>query len=150
MWLCTKYGFFSVVRKAPEEFHVRARARKDLETLLNAVLADEDERLNSGPSEFRKRWPRGLPNIFRSEPADYRYRLVVNDSEWMNLVFLLFLSVDYPNFKGVIASTPDQRDRYEIYADFHHAMEIWQNRRTGLCGVNRRRQSRKPARYQPT
>lgn len=33
MWLCTQFGFFSIVQKKPGEFHVRARVRRDLENL---------------------------------------------------------------------------------------------------------------------
>ena len=31
MWLCTKLGFYSIVRKEPDTFHIRARCREDLE-----------------------------------------------------------------------------------------------------------------------
>jgi|GEM_PF-4606825 len=27
MWLCTQLGFFSIVRKRPDESHIRARCR---------------------------------------------------------------------------------------------------------------------------
>jgi hypothetical protein len=37
MWLCTQLGFFSIVRKEPDTFHIRARCREDLEQLAKAT-----------------------------------------------------------------------------------------------------------------
>jgi hypothetical protein len=39
----------------------------------------------------------------------------------------LAATLDYSNFKGVIAATPDQRTKLDIYTAFHHDMERWQN-----------------------
>jgi hypothetical protein len=37
MWLCTQLGFFSIVRKEPDTFHIRARCREDLNQLAQAA-----------------------------------------------------------------------------------------------------------------
>ena len=37
MWLMTKHGFFSIVEKAPGEFHIRSRESGDLKNLIERV-----------------------------------------------------------------------------------------------------------------
>ena len=114
MWLCTQLGFYSIVRKAADEIHVRARAKQDLLN-LRKHLADY-----IGPRV--RKW-----KIHRSEPADYRWRIVIRDVDMNDLFAGLSYSIDYSNFKGVISSRQDQRDKLPIYSDFHHDMERWQN-----------------------
>lgn len=116
MWLCTKLGFYSIVRKAPDEFHVRARCRGDLVNLRKAVA----ERLHKPAA----RW-----TIHRSEPADYRYRIIVSAVSFQGVMQTLAQELDYSNFKGVIAQTDHQREKLPIYSDFHHDMEDWQAQR---------------------
>ena len=99
MWLATKHGFFSIVQKSPGEYHVRARIRGDLENLI--VLVNMDLQIHCWPS------------------ADYRYRIIVGDSEFSLIMANLALSLDYHNFKTKIAHTPDQQAKLE---SFH---EIW-------------------------
>jgi hypothetical protein len=113
MWICSKLGFFSVVRKPDGQFHIRARARQDLENLVAA--------LGTG---FKCH----IHDTHETDPAaDYANRIVVRERGWDMFAQVLFNSVDYPNFKGVIAATPDQRDKLGIYSEFHHAMEAFQN-----------------------
>lgn len=114
MWLCTKLGFFSIVRKAPDEFHVRARCENDLKNLRKAVAKHVHR-----PAA---RW-----KIHRSEPADYRFRIVVSTAYLQGVMQTLAMELDYSNFKGVIAQTDDQREKLPIYSDFHHRMERFQN-----------------------
>ena len=99
MWLATKHGFYSIVQKAPGEFHVRARVRQDLENLLTLV----------GKDMVIQEWP----------AADYRYRTIVAQRDLTEIMAALALSLDYPNFKGQIARSPDQRVKLDA---FH---EIW-------------------------
>lgn len=108
MWICTKFGFFSVVQKAPDEFHVRARVRKDLANLKKAAHLSA--------------------KIHRSEPADYRYRMVLHVGAWRIAAATLIDSVDYPNFKSMVAKSPDQAEKLTTYSDFHHDMEQLQAR----------------------
>lgn len=108
MWLCTSIGFYSIVRKQ-DGWHVRARLRADLETLQRA--ADAIVHL---PIQV---WP----------GADYRYRIIITTQHGYESVWaVLAQSVDYPNFKGRIASLPDQRDKMPAYHDLHTAGMEWQ------------------------
>lgn len=126
MWLCTKLGFFSVVEKIPGEFHVRARRRGDLVNLLKTLEKAKGHELKRGEYRLRDLFP-GPPKIHRTEPADYRFRIVVSRDQWSAIAFELFASVDYPNFKGEIAANDDQADKLPAYASFHHDMAMWQD-----------------------
>lgn len=110
MWLCTKLGFYSIVLKAPDEVHVRARFKKDLDNLRAAVIRDIDK--------SARRW-----KVIRTEPADYRYRMIVSTVSLQAIMQVLAMSLDYSNFKGVISVTQDQRDKMDAYFTFHHDME---------------------------
>lgn len=99
MWLATQHGFYSIVQKSPDEFHVRSRIRKDLENLLQLVRQDHE--------------------IHAWEGADYRYRVIVGQSDFIEIMAKLALALDYPNFKSQIARLPDQRNKLHA---FH---EIW-------------------------
>jgi len=102
MWIASKYGYYSIVRKA-EQWHVRARLRGDLQNLVAAA---------------------GLPTvtIHQSQPADYRWRIVI-DRDSLDRVFeTLCSSVDYPNFKSMIARSPDQRPKLAAYHDIWDTM----------------------------
>lgn len=124
MWLCTKLGFFSVVQKHPDEFHVRARFRRDLVNLVDAWGDRHDEDLKAhGPAAHK--WK--TPKIHQTAPADYRYRIVLTAHQWAEVARVIFASIDYPNFKGVISVTDDQRAKLAAYTNFHHAMETMQN-----------------------
>jgi hypothetical protein len=95
MWLCTRYGFYSIVQKSPGEFHVRARVRRDLENLQQA-------------GDF-------LFTIIETPKADYRYRAVVGGNTVKVILQLLATTLDYSNFKSKIAQTPDQRPKLSAY-----------------------------------
>ena len=103
MWLFTKRGFYSIVEKKPGEFHIRARARKDLENLKQLA-------------EIKRR-------IVLTRNADYRYRLVVNKIEVLAALASLAADIDYSNFKDRIAADPVQREKlhayHEIWATMH-------------------------------
>lgn len=106
MWLCTKYGFYSIVQKQPGEYHIRARIKRDLEN-LKAV------------SEIKRR-------ILVTKDADYRYRMVVNEIEVMAALTALAHKLNYPNFKAEIAKTDDQRDKLEAYQEIGLLMADFQ------------------------
>jgi len=59
MWLCTKYGFYSITRKRECEWHVRGRCEQDLVNLKKACQLEQP--------------------VLRTEPADYRWRIVIED-----------------------------------------------------------------------
>lgn len=97
MWIATKLGFYSIVQKAPGEWHVRARIRDDLSRLVLAVegsLGDIQE------------WP----------GADYRWRFIVRDPSILASIFQgLAETIDYSNFKSEVGSRPDQRPKLPAY-----------------------------------
>lgn len=111
MWLCTQHGFFSIVRKDDNEYHVRARLKSDAEALRDLMF----------PEEHRKDVPvQEWPN------ADYRWRFIIDVGELRDLFFVLAHDLDYDNFKGRIASLPDQRGKMGAYHDLWHAGCGWQ------------------------
>lgn len=113
MWICSKLGFFSVVRKPDGLFHIRARVRKDLENLAAGLGRGFSVKIHDS---------------HKTDPqADYAFRIVVPLKAWVVLSEVLIDSVDYANFKGIVGATPDQRERLPIYSRFHHEMERFQN-----------------------
>lgn len=110
MWLFTKRGFYSIVRKSDDEWHVRARAKKDLENLLALVGAKH--------------------KVHRSVDADYRWRIVCGTADARQMIARLSEDIDYSNFKGKIAATPDQADKLRAYHDIWGIMYDYQ------CGQN--------------
>jgi hypothetical protein len=114
MWLCTKLGFYSISAKTEKEVHIRARVKKDLENLRRKAIARIPTasawEIHTSPS-----------------PADYRFRIVIHERDVGKIMLLLGDTLDYSNFKGIIAGTSDQRDKLSIYSAFHHDMEHHQN-----------------------
>lgn len=110
MWLFTKYGYFSVVRTSPNEYHVRARVKKDLENLCDAINL--------------------VKKISASKDADYRYCIVVGGEVYRTITQLLTQSVDYDNCKAKIAMTEDQREKLKAYHQIWETMRDLQDRKT--------------------
>jgi hypothetical protein len=94
MWIYSKYGFYSIVFKEAEGFHVRSRVKEDLERI-------------------------GLKPLESYKGSDYPWRAIVGKEEIERIFMVLGDSIDYPNFKGQIASDPEQRERVGIYHDIH-------------------------------
>jgi hypothetical protein len=95
MWLCTQHGFYSIVQKAPDEFHVRARLRLDLANLRTLC---------------RAKW-----KIHESPGADYRWRAVVAADDVALIMSCLGESIDYGTFTGRIHERPDQAEKSAAY-----------------------------------
>ena len=100
MWLATKHGFYSVVEKSPEVFHLRARVKADLENLRDAHV---------------RRYGLELPAVETWPGADYRFRIVTDRETAEQALFVLISDIDYSNFKSEIADTPDQRKKLSAY-----------------------------------
>jgi hypothetical protein len=97
MWLFTTHGFFSAVcaRQGdgrhggppdPDRMMVRARVRAHLEALqarFPALLAGSE--------------------ILESRHSDYRFRIFVEKSAWVEVVAALAAETDYDNFKSAVA-----------------------------------------------
>ena len=106
MWLCTQLGFYSIVRKSPDEFHIRARCRDDLATLASTIA---------------------LPEPVESHPgSDYPWRILCDSADLTRLFALMSASITYGNFKSAIASHPIQHSKLDSYHDIHHRMVQWQ------------------------
>jgi len=95
MWIASKFGFYSIVRKGEEQFHVRARVRGDLENLLGATGLEEE--------------------IHESDRSDYKYRLVVGHDAVRKITSALAETLDYSNFKNRIAESPSQESKLHAY-----------------------------------
>jgi hypothetical protein len=90
MWIFSREGFYSIVDKE-DGYHVRARRKQDL---VNVGLTATKSHLGS----------------------DYPWRAILpSRAELLRLMEALGNSVDYPNFKGHIASLSDQKDRLARY-----------------------------------
>lgn len=108
MWLCTQLGFFSIVRKNPDEIHIRARCREDLDHLSRSI---------------------GLPAPVESySGSDYPWRILCDSADLTRVFALMAASITYDNFKSAITRHPTQRDKLSAYHDIHHRMAQWQNR----------------------
>jgi|GEM_PF-1605902 len=99
MWIASKNGFFSIVqhRDDPEQVLVRSRVKKDLEEVF-----PEDR-------------------ILHTPGGDYHWRVFASKKEVGELLLQLMAELDYPNFKGRIANTPNQKDKLKAY---HHIWSI--------------------------
>lgn len=112
MWLFTQYGFYSVVcardlasssaQVDPYTFMVRARSRKHLESLQ---------------THFSQL---GASEITETSNTDYRYRMVVTKTVWVEVARELAAEIDYGNFKDQAES----RSHDDQYVDALHA--VWE------------------------
>lgn len=115
MWVCSKLGFFSIVKKRADghrgNWQIRARVRNDLELLKSAA----------GISATVQEWP----------DADYRWRIIVGKRDLARVTAALEASIDYSNFKAMIHATPSQIGKYTAYAAFWGDMNRVQLMNTG-------------------
>lgn len=84
MWIFSKYGFYSIVRTIEkrnpnEDYQIRARDITHLSSLLKE-------------SSLEKK-------IHCTLDADYRYRIIVSEDEYIHIMKILEKSIDYTNFK---------------------------------------------------
>lgn len=104
MWLQSRIGALSVVLAGPDpggtpnatrKLMVRARVRKHLELLQR-----------DHPSLRRY-------SIIESEPRrDYRWRIIVPRKVFAGVVAAMVAGIDYGNFKGACAASPDLDPAY--------------------------------------
>jgi len=106
MWLCTQLGFFSIVRKEPDTYHIRARCREDLDQLAQAAGT-------------------GSP-VASFTGSDYPWRILCRAADLPMFMSALNESINYGNFKSAIAASPTQRPKLSAYHDIHHRMVEWQ------------------------
>lgn len=98
MWIQSKYGFFSIVRKGePGTVQIRARVINDLRNLCVAIQIP-------------------LSRIIKTPGGDYAQRIIVNENELTEVMFQLQKTIDYSNFKSMIDRTPDQAKKHGAYS----------------------------------
>ena len=106
MWIASKFGFFSIVRKNPGKCHVRARIREDLENLIAASGIEAE--------------------ILTWDESDYRHRIIVKESVVEKVMATLAETLDYDNFKSMITETPSQSDKASTYGEIWAMMYSYQ------------------------
>ena len=116
MWLCTRYGFFSVVcarrsagpraRIDPSRFMLRARSRKHLEALKAASP-----------------YLRDLP-IVESSATDYPFRIFVMKGIFASVVAGLVDEIDYDNFKSEAHSLEDEKFDSFLMKTWSNGLEL--------------------------
>ena len=114
MWIASKYGFFSIVKKNGG-WHIRARNRTDLPLLQKAV-----------GGEF------GKLVVHTTRDADYISRVFIQDSmpgAVSDIMRALGDSVDYSNFKNHIHDNADQQDKLPAYSRVWSHMHAYQSER---------------------
>ena len=113
MWLMTKHGFYSIVEKEPNVFHVRSRECEDIENLVQGV-------------------PLPVAEILSDTGTDYRYRVIVGKDEVLKIMHFLGDTIDYSNFKDKIGATPGQTHKHHTYG------EVWRVLADALGAYGRR------------
>lgn len=101
MWLMTKHGFYSIVQKQANEFHVRSRERRDIENLVESVPLPEAK-------------------ILETSGNDYAFRVVVGKAEVLAVLQFLGETLDYDNFKNKIGVTKSQS--HKPYHEIWHVL----------------------------
>jgi len=108
MWLFTQYGFFSAVC-ARAGAGSRGDAVDEGRVMVRARLRGHLEGL-------KLRFPEvlGGVKIVETPDTDYRYRLFMEKSAWVNVVAVLSEELDYDNFKSKVAGNLESvGDEYE-------------------------------------
>ncbi len=96
MWLITTIGFFSVVQKPSSDvLTVRARVKKDLDTLREKYLPN-------------------LSTTITNTGSDYPYRATVRHVDFAEALSAIAKDIDYGNFKSHVAQAMGLR-RAHLY-----------------------------------
>ena len=98
MWIASRFGWVSIVRKGGngKEWQIRARVRKDLLSLIAAAKLQDQK-------------------VIETFDSDYRYRIVLEKEQLGRVFEALESSIDYPNFKSVVAKIRGQEKHLQAY-----------------------------------
>lgn len=104
MWLMTKHGFYSIVRKT-DGYHVRARELRDIQNLVAGV-------------------PLPKARVIETPSHDYRWRILVGPEDLGEIVGWIAARVDYDNFKSRIDRDPEQAHKpyHDVWAVMARAL----------------------------
>lgn len=110
MWIASKLGFFSIVQHEKDKtlWKIRARVEQDLKNLIQAASLEGQK-------------------IISTTHTDYAHRIIIGEPEMLLVMGALFVSIDYPNFKGCLDAT-DQRDKHGAYIRIWGIMAGFQKR----------------------
>lgn len=127
MYLLTKLGFFSIVRKTfdpikgeevkSEEYQVRGVELQDMYNLLNAYKVH--------PSFDAHQ--HHVPHVHETHYSNYRYRMQVKPDEMKIMLQVLLENIDYMNFIKEISKHPDQVKKGKLYQEFRNSILSIQN-----------------------
>ncbi len=115
MWLMTKYGFYSIVQKSPDVYHVRGRERKDIENLVLGVPIPDAE-------------------IMENAATDYAFCIIVGKPQVLAILNFLGENLDYSNFKDKIDRLPDQARKpyHEVWRVLAKALGAYERKPGGF------------------
>lgn len=124
MWLFTRLGFYSIVRKPhASDLTVRARVRADLDALRQRYL------------------PQLSPTLVLSG-TDYRYRATVSHVALSAAMAAIVMDLEYDNYKSEVAVTQGAR-RAHVYAN------VWSVLADGLPPLDHAGRRPRQARREP-
>ena len=107
-WIFCRKGAYSIVRKGgPGKWSVRSRVRNDLVNLCLDINLPESR-------------------ILTGDGTDYAFRLVINTTELSRVFAAIEESIDYSNFKSMVALQPDQVHKLHAYHEIWSICEKWQ------------------------
>jgi hypothetical protein len=111
MWIFSKQGFFSIVKKKyldqPKPYQIRARSLNDLENLIKAADLEEE--------------------IIETPYADYFFRIIADQADLEKIFNILQKELKYENFKNMVGRHEDQRDKLDAYHKIWKTMYNYQN-----------------------
>jgi len=85
----TKYGFYSIVQKDYDVYHVRSRELQDIKNLIQEI-------------------PLPDANIIETSDSDYAVRILVGRDDLQKILIFLGDNLDYSNFKNEVGLHSDQ------------------------------------------
>lgn len=118
MWIATKIGFFSIVRRPEKEgaknsvYHIRARTGADIDAVISLLEPVLKRTLQ----------------LFETPDVDYHWRIILKPEELAPALAALAATVDYPNFKNEIHNSDTQAEKLDAYSDLWTALYDLQSR----------------------
>ena len=125
MWIFTNKGFLSVVRHRDKRNHLLVRARENgvLEEIFGPNYTDERCVIEENPD------------------ADYRFRTVVHEGYFRQVMNYHIDEITYDNFKNSIP--PDKADYHDacmdVWSTMHRLQEsVWNPEGSGLFKLHKK------------
>lgn len=126
MYLLTKIGFFSIVKKSfdpiegkevkGEDFQVRAVDENEIRNLLELFIKHP---------KFDKK-VHHVPHIMETHFSNYRYRIQVKPAEMQIMFEVLLESIDYMNFLKAMKRENENNPKLPIYHELREKIQSLQ------------------------